>query len=78
MKQTRDITFSFLIDLIRRAGIIAAECDISINALVEGILSQIIERSDEYRAAGKQLLAPSALGLFEMPQDRWTREEIYG
>ncbi len=77
MKAVRNITFSLPVELIRHAKIVAAERDTSLNALVRDVLSQALNRSDEYRQAGERLLAQSAEGLFEMPAERWSREELY-
>ncbi|MBV9223712.1 MAG: hypothetical protein JO185_08080 [Acidobacteriaceae bacterium] len=77
MKQTRNITFHLPIDLIRRAKVVAAERDTSLNTLVREALAQVVDRSDEYRQAGERLLAPTAEGLFEIPTVRWSREELY-
>ncbi len=77
MKPVRNITFSLPTDLIRRAKVVAAERDVSLNALVQDTLDQVVNRSDEYQQAGERLLAAAVSGLFEMPEKRWTREELY-
>jgi plasmid stability protein len=77
MEPARNITFSLPVELIRRAKIVAAERDTSLNALVREALAQAVNRSDEYRQAGERLLALSGVGLFEMPEQRWAREELY-
>lgn len=77
MKTARNITFSLPVDLIRRAKMVAAERDTSLNTLVREALAQAVDRSDEYRQVGERLLALSASGLFEMPAERWTRDELY-
>jgi plasmid stability protein len=77
MKETRNITFHLPADLIRRAKVRAAERDTSLNTLVREALIQVLDQSDDYRAAGERLLAPSAEGLFDMPVVRWSRAELY-
>ncbi len=77
VKTARNITFTLPVDLIRRAKMVAAERDTSLNALVREALAQAVDRSDDYRQAAQRLLAPSASGLFEMPAERWMREELY-
>ncbi|MBV9037976.1 MAG: hypothetical protein JO182_26045 [Acidobacteriaceae bacterium] len=77
MKTARNITLSLPVDLIRRVKIVAAERDTSFNAFVRDILYQALNRSDEYYKAGERLLAQSASGLFDMPAERWAREELY-
>jgi plasmid stability protein len=77
VKSVRNITFSLPVDLIRRAKVVAAERDTSLNALVRDALAQAVDCSDRYRQAGERLLARSAFGLFEIPAERWTREELY-
>ena len=56
---------------------VAAERDTSLNAFVREALSQVLDRSEEYHKAGERLLAQSASGLFEMPAERWTCDELY-
>lgn len=78
MSLARNITFSLPVDLLRRAKILAAERDISLNALVKDALEQAIDRSGEHHRAGERLLARSGEGLFEIPADRsWTRADLY-
>jgi plasmid stability protein len=77
VKPARNITFNLPVDLIRRAKVIAAERDTSLNAFVRDVLTQAVDRSGEYRQAGERLLAQSAAGLFEMPAELWAREELY-
>ena len=77
MEKSRNITFHLPADLIRRAKVLAAERDTSLNSLVREALVQVVDPCDEYREAGERLLAPSARGLFAMPAVRWSREELY-
>jgi predicted transcriptional regulator len=74
----RNVTFSLPVELLRRAKVLAAERDISLNALVKDALGQVVDRSGEYREAGERLLLRSDEGLFDMSEDRaWTRAELY-
>ena len=60
MQTVRNVTFSLPVDLLRRGKMLAAENDISLNALVKDALTQAIDRSVEYRAAGERLLELAA------------------
>jgi predicted transcriptional regulator len=71
----RNVTFSLPVDLLRRAEMLAAENDTSLNALVKDALTQTIDRS-EYRAAGERLLELARKPMFEIPDPVRDRSEL--
>ena len=77
MQKVRNITFSLPVDLLRRAKVLAAENDISLNMLVKDALTEAVDRSAEYRVAGERLLELARKPLFEMPDQVWNRSELH-
>ena len=77
VQTVRNVTFSLPVDLLRRAKMLAAENDISLNALVKDALTQAIDRSVEYRAAGERLLELARKPMYETPDQIWDRSELH-
>ena len=73
----RNITFSLPADLIRRAKVLAAEKDQSLNALVREVLESAVDGQDQARRAGERLLRRSRTGLYEIPPGSWNRSDLY-
>lgn len=73
----RNITFSLPQELIRKAKIVAAERDQSLNALVRETLESAVEGRDQTRRAAERLLRRSRRGLYEIPPGSWKRAELY-
>jgi hypothetical protein len=57
---------------------VAAERGMSLNALVQESLERVVERQDEYLAAGDGLLAASERGLYSLSEASWRREDLDG
>ena len=74
---TRNVTFSLPVELVKRAKVLAAQRDMSLNALVRETLERSVEGSQKYRVAGERLLIGAESGLFEIPPRIWTRDELY-
>ena len=72
----RNITFSLPPELIRRAKIIAAERDTSLNGLVREALESAVAAGDRSRSAGERLLRKSRAGLYEIPPGSWNRSDL--
>ena len=77
MQKVRNVTFSLPVDLLRRAKVLAAENDTSLNALVKEALSDALDRSAQYRAAGVRLLELARNPLVHMPDQVWDRAELH-
>ena len=73
----RNITFSLPQELIRKAKVVAAERDQSLNALVRESLASVVEARDRSRRAGERLLRKSRSGLYEIPPGSWDRAALY-
>jgi hypothetical protein len=73
----RNITFSFPSELIRKAKVLAAEQDTSLNALVRRALEQAVDGGKRYKDAGARLLRKSRAGLYDIEPGSWTRDELY-
>jgi predicted transcriptional regulator len=73
----RNVTFSLPVDLVRKAKILAAQQDKSLNAVVRDALERAVEGDRGYRSAGERLLKQSDSGLFDIPPERWTRDELH-
>lgn len=73
----RNVTFSLPVDLVRRAKVLAAQQDKSLNALVREALEHTVEASQKYEEAGARLLKQSRAGLFDIPARLWTRDELH-
>ena len=73
----RNITFSLPVDLVKKAKIVAAEQDTSLNALVRTALEQVVEGRKRYQDAGERLLRKSRAGLYEIKPGAWTRDELH-
>jgi len=48
----------------------------SLNALAQESLERVVDRQDEYLAAGNRLLAASERGLYSLSKAPWSREEV--
>ena len=77
MQKLRNVTFSLPVDLLRRAKVLAAENDTSLNALVKEALTDALDRSAQYRAAGERLLELAGNPLVQMPDQVWNRAELH-
>ena len=73
----RNITFSLPEDLIRKAKILAARRDLSLNALVREALEDLVKSRDRCRKAGERLLRKSGTGLYDIPPGSWNRSELH-
>ena len=76
--ETRNITFSLPIDLIRQAKVYAAEHDTTINALVRELLLETLTREGRARAAADRLLTLADQGpYFTADPGSIPREELH-
>ena len=76
--ETRNITFSLPIDLIRQAKVYAAEHDTTINALVRELLLETLTREGRARAAADRLLTLADQGpYFTTDPGSIPREELH-
>jgi hypothetical protein len=73
----RNITFSLPPELIRRAKILAAQRDLSLNALVHQTLESAVDAQDRSLQAGNRLLRKSQVGLYDIPPRSWKRSDFY-
>ncbi len=73
----RKITFSFPEDLIRQAKILAAQRDLSLNALVREALEGLVGSRARCRKAGERLLRKTETGLYEIPPGTWNRADLH-
>jgi len=48
----------------------------SLNALAQESLERVVDRQDEYLAAGNRLLGASERGLYSLSEAPWSREEV--
>jgi plasmid stability protein len=75
--ESRSITFSLPIDLIRKAKVYAAEHNTTINALVRELLSDALTRESRAQAAARRLLALADRGpYFTIDPGLISREEL--
>lgn len=74
----RNLTLNLPKELIRLAKMAAAERGMSLNALAQESLERVVQRQDEFLAAGNRLLAASERGLYSLSKASWSREELYG
>jgi predicted transcriptional regulator len=73
----RNITFSLPAALIKRAKILAAEQETSLNALARQAIEQAVEADKRYQEAGARLLRKSRAGLYEIKPGSWSREDLH-
>lgn len=75
---TRNITFSLPIDLVRQAKVYAAERDTSINSLVRQLLEEKLNREGRAQTAAGRLLALAEGGpYFTTDPGSIRREELH-
>jgi hypothetical protein len=65
------------VDLLRKAKILAAEQDQSLNALVRQALERSVESKKRYREAGNMLLRKARAGLYEIEPGSLRRDDLY-
>lgn len=76
--ESRNITLSLPVDLIRQAKVYAAEHDTTINALVRELLQEALVREARARVAADRLLALADQGpYFTTDPGSIRREELY-
>lgn len=76
--QTKNITLSLPIDLLRQAKLYAVEHDTSVNAMVRELLQESLSQTSRARAAGEWLLAVArGKPLTILDPGSIRREEIY-
>lgn len=76
--ETRNITFSLPVDLIRQAKVYSAENDTTINALVRDLLQNTLSRESRARTAAKRFLQIAQRGPHSVVDPgSIRREEIY-
>jgi plasmid stability protein len=76
--ETRNITFSLPVDLVRQAKVHAAEHDTTINTLVRELLQETLTREGRARAAADRLLALADQGpYFTTDPGSIRREELH-
>ena len=76
--ETRNITFSLPVDLVRKAKVYAAEHDTTINTLVRELLQETLARTSRAQAAVDRLLALADRGpYFTTDPGAIRREELH-
>lgn len=76
--ESRNITFSLPVELVRQAKVYAAEHDTTINGLVRELLQEALSRENRVRAAADRLLALAARGpYFSADPGSIRREELH-
>jgi plasmid stability protein len=76
--ESRNITFSLPVDLVRQAKVYAAEHDTTINALVRELLREALIREGRARLAADRLLALADRGpYFTTDPASIRREDLY-
>jgi hypothetical protein len=75
---SRNITLSFLVDLVRQAKVYAAEHDTTIKGLVRDLLQEALVKQGRARAAAEKLLLLADQGpYFSTDPGSIRREELY-
>lgn len=77
--EVRNVTFSFPVELLKRARIRAAERDVSLNELVKQAVEATLDDGERQRQqeAMMRLIERSKKGLYRMPEGGIRREDIY-
>lgn len=73
----RNITLSLPPELLRRAKILAAQRNTSVNALVKESLEGIVQAEDEHEAAAKRIMAAAEKELYRLQKPKWRRSDLY-
>jgi hypothetical protein len=73
----RNVTFSLPVDLLRKAKVLAAEKDQSLNALVRESLERTVDSDRRYQEAGHRILERAKEGLFDIEPGSWKRDDLY-
>ena len=74
---SRNITFSLPEELLRKAKILAAQRDISLNALVRETLENTVSGRDRARRAGARLLRQTKSPLYDFVPGTWDRASLH-
>jgi hypothetical protein len=73
----RNVTFSLPVDLLRKAKILAAPKDQSLNSLVREALERTADSDRRYQEAGRWLLEKARKPVFSIEPGSWKRDDLY-
>jgi hypothetical protein len=76
--ESRNVTFSLPVDLVRQAKIYAAERDTTVNAIVRELLEEKVTAEGRTRAAARRFLQLAARGPYSsVDPGSIRREDLY-